>query len=282
MQAGFPTISVFKEAALRPLGYVGDIAVSLGMLIGGLIVAGLVMALIMIAGGVSPDLLEAIAQSMETGQAEPSGALGGIGWALLGFLFAVLSVAFFAAHIFNFWVNLAAHGRDDAHWSFTDGRFASAAVNMLKFVFIGILIGVINLVLVLILSALGLGPSLAEQAAATGGYTDSVLSGLTTTIISVIVASAVYSLFSANLTQTALHSGKEGLEHPHIVDFAIVLVLLYAIYLVPTVLFALAGLEVMTLIVSLLFGLYMLFTIPFAHGLRYRICVAEKTPDELE
>ncbi len=128
------------------------------------------------------------------------------------------------------------------------------------------------------LSAVGLAPSFSDQVAITD-VTESILTTLTSSIIMVVVSCIVYSVFSANLTQTALRSNAEGLEHPHNVDFAIVLVLLYAIYLVPTVVAALTGSVVLTYIVSLVFVLHLMFTVPVAHGLRYRICVTEKSED---
>ena len=91
----------------------------------------------------------------------------------------------------------------------------------------------------------------------------------------VIVSSAIYSSFSANLTQTALHSTQEGLEHPHTTDFAIVLILLYAVYLVPVTIVALTGSDALTYLLGGVFGLHLMTTVPVAHGLRFRICVAE-------
>lgn len=275
MENSFPTVTVFKESARLPLKYVGSMLMSLLFVVGAVTAAIFLVAIIAVLVGFDIEAFAAFSEAAQRGESQDVSALDGLGWMFLGGLIAMFFVLVVTAHIFNFWVNLAAYGRDEARWSFADGRFSTAMVNGVKFFFIGILIGIVQLVVTLALASFGLSASLAEQAAITS-YSAGVMAGLSGTIIGVIVTSGVYSAFSANLTQTALKSDAEGMEHPHTVDFAIVLVLLYALYLVPTVVFALSGSDVMTIIGGVIFGLYLMFTVPVAHGLRYRICVAEK------
>jgi len=274
MQTTFPTVAVFKEAVQLPFKHVGGIFASIAIFFGAIITAGIVLGLTIMIVGFDGAALQNLLENIEAGQ------FGGLGGLLLGYLFALLAVLFFAAHIFNYWVNLAAFGTSHARWSFSDGRFSAAIVNGLKLLLISILIGLINAAVTFVLSSVGLAPSFSEQIGIID-ITESILATLTSSIIMVVVSCIVYSIFSANLTQTALRSNAEGLEHPHNVDFAVVLMLLYAIYLIPTVIAALTGSTALTYAIGLVFVLHLMFTVPIAHGLRYRVCVADKSDDEV-
>lgn len=275
MQANFPTISIFKQAVQLPLKHVGAIFASIGMFFGATLVAIVFLGITMVMAGFDPAALENFAQNLQ------SGDFTGLGSLIAGYFVALVVVLFIAAHIFNYWVNLAVYGKEQARWSFSDGRLSAALVNGLKLLLIGILIGLISVAVTFALSSIGLAPSFSEQMVITD-VTESITSTFTSSIIMAVVSCIVYSIFSANLTQTALSSDAEGLEHPHNVDFAIVLVLLYALYLIPTVIAALTGSIVFTYIVSMVFVLHLMFTVPVAHGLRYRICVKEKSEDIFE
>jgi hypothetical protein len=272
MLAKFPTTEIFKQSIQLPFSNVGGIFASIGMFIGGIIVAGIFLAITMAVIGFDPEALENLAQNLQAGQFD------GLGTLVIGYLIAFVAALVFIAHIFNYWVNFAAFGKEEARWSFAEGRFAAAITNGLKLLLISMLILLINFAVTFVLSSLGLVPSFSEQLGITD-ITESILAPLTGSIVMVVISCIVYSIFSANLTQTALRSDAEGLEHPHNVDFAIVLVMLYAFYLVPTVIAALTGSAVLTYIVSFLLTLHFMFTVPIAHGLRYRVCMAEKSED---
>ena len=256
-----------------PLKYIGSLLVTLGVLVLGVMAMMLVAVILSLITSVDMAPVLEFLQQSQAGNVSEIPNMSGLGVFLLVMLAGFYVISVFAAHVFNFWVNLAAYGRDAARWSLGEGRLSAALVNGLKFMLIGVLVGVVQLVTVLVLVRLGLVPGFAEQAAITS-YSEAILSGLTGSIFSVVITSGIYSLFSANLTQTALQSDAEGMDHPHTVDFAIVLVLLYAIYTIPTILAALSGSDVLTWTASIVLGLYLVFTIPVAHGLRYRVCVA--------
>lgn len=273
MQTTFPTVALFKEAARYPFKYPVSILASIGVFIVGFAIAMLVGALVITALGVDMAVLANIMANLQAGNFE------GVGPILVGYLLAIYVALMAMAHIFNYWVTLGAHGAEAASWSLSEGRLSAAAVNALKLLLIGLLVGIINLVVILVLSKLSLIPSLEEQAMIVD-FSDAALAGLTGNIIMVIVTCIIYSLFSANLTQTALRNTSEGLEHPHTVDFAIVLVLLYAIFLIPSTLGALTGSDVLTVALQLILGIHLAFTVPSAHGLRYRVCAAERDEGE--
>lgn len=272
MQAKFPTIDIFKQSIQLPFSNIRGIFASIGMFIGGIIVAGIFLGITITVIGFDPDALENLVQNLEAGQ------FSGLGALVVGYLVAVAAALVFVAHIFNYWVSLAAFGKGEARWSFAEGRFAAAVTNGLKLLLISFLILLINVAVTFVLSGLGLVPSFSEQLGITD-ITESILAPLTGSIIMVVISCIVYSMFSANLTQTALRSDAEGLEHPHNVDFAVVLVMLYAFYLVPTVIAALTGSAALTYLVSFPLTVHFMFTVPIAHGLRYRVCVADKSDE---
>ncbi len=269
MEANFPTIAVFKQSVRLPFRHMGDILVSIGIGIAAFAVAAITATMVALIAifvfGIDTSGLAELPQRMTDGN------YSGLGIIALITIVALFTALVFFAHIFNYWVTLAAYGADAAKWSFKEGRGNAAFVNAVKLLLISILIAIVNAVVIMFLSALGLAPGFAEQMAATD-VSDSMLSGFAANLIGIVIGSAVYSLFSANLTQTAIMSTDEGLEHPHVVDFAIVLVLLYAVYFLPTVVAALSGSDALVYLVSLLLTLHLMFTIPIAHGLRYRYC----------
>jgi len=282
MQESFPTVAVFKEAAQLPFQAVGGMLASIGILFAAIFAGGIVLV---IAFVVNQESMLAIFEVMaRQGSSSAREMTEPIELAVLVTMVAVVLIVavimFFSAHIFNYWVNYATFGKEGAHWSFSEGRFSAAVVNALKLLLISILVMLINYVAITVASVLGLGPS-TSNVQTTVDYAELTLSGLTGTIVTVVATSAIYSLFSANLTQTSLRSQTEGLEHPHTLDFAIVIILLYALILIPTVLAALTGSSTLTVVVSSVLTLYLMFTVPIAHGLRYRVCMAEKSEDDV-
>lgn len=274
MSTSFPTVSIFKEAAKLPLGAIGSMLASLGFLLLAMLIGSIVVVIgVLVSGG--EELMQAFsqqdAQDPEALAAMMAGGALGLFVTMIG---AIAIIMFFSAHIFNYWVNYAAFGADDARWSFSDGRLGAAGTNAVKLFLITILVVLVNLVVISVFSVFGIGPGFADVAANVD-YADSTLTNLTSSIVTVVASGGIYSLFSANLTQTALRSRAEGLQHPHTLDFAIVIILLYALYLIPTVLAALTGSSGLTLVVSMALTLYVSFAVPAAHGLRYRVCTAQ-------
>lgn len=268
MQKKFPTMAVFKEAANLPLQNIGSVFISLLVFIVGAIAASIIMVLIMLLSGFDFSNAEALLQNIQNGQ------IDGLSGLLLGSIVAVIIFLGVTSHVFNYWVNLSAFGSDAASWSFSDGRFKAMAVNSLKLLLIGILIAIVGLVITLVLSALGLAPSLLDQANNTdpvSQYRD----GLAGSIIVTVAYCFIYSLFSANLTYTALQSSSEGMENPYITDFGVVLIMLYAVFVVPSAIAAFIGSTVLFWIIQFVIGFYISFAIPAAHGVRYRFCTVQ-------
>lgn len=208
--------------------------------------------------------------------------VSGLGGFIVGDLLLIFLVIGTIAFIFNHWVRLAAFGPEGAKFETNKAALSAAAVNAIKFLVIGILIVLISLVVTFVLNLLGLSPSFSEQLAAaeTVDMAEQTASGAFSTLVMTVVSCLVYSACSPNLTQTAIGADHEGLEHPHNIDFAIVLFLIYAAVLVPSLLAAYAGLSGVVFTVQLILGIYVVFSAAAAHGLRYRICVAntESTP----
>ncbi|MFC4346941.1 hypothetical protein ACFO5Q_03695 [Kordiimonas lipolytica] len=268
-----PIIQIVSHALKMPLSAPAPYLKAIGLLVG--VVALFIGALIFV---VDASLLQAFQEIAQQGTGDPNamaehiGAMGSL--FLIALIFGILMLLA-TSHLFNVGVRVGAYGKEGARFGSFGEAMGAAGVNSLKFFFIGILLVIVSIVIIMVFAALGLGPSFAEQAAAGADLAESTRATLMNNIIVVIVSCVVYSLFSANLTQTALRSDKEGMSHPHTVDFAIVLVLLYAIVLVPVTLAGLAGSMVLMQALNVVLGLVVAIAIGTAHGIRYRICMAE-------
>jgi len=246
---GLLILAIFGFSILMLLGYVvagGDMAAF------GEVMAGI--------DGMEPDAIGA-----------QMGQLEGMGGGALGMLLGLFLLLGVSAYIFNYWVRYATFGPDGVAFESFGAALSAAAVNGLKFILIFILIGLVSFVINFVLSSFGLSKGIMEQAAITD-MTDQYLAGFTFNIIAVVVTCFVYSAFSANLTQTAIGSDNEGMEHPHTIDFAVVLLLVYSTLVIPLVLTAFTGSDGLFMAVQYTLGFLIFFAIPAAHGLRYRIC----------
>jgi hypothetical protein len=269
MDQKFPIIPVFKGALLAPFTKPLEILKSLLLFIGAAFLSGIAVAIF--AGVSGEDYLVQMQQQLAARQL-PEGS-GGL---LFVFFLSLMIVSLAAAHIFNYWVRFGAFGHDEAKFASFGEAFSASFVNMLKFIFIVIILGLVNLLVVFLMTTVGLGPDATVQS--TGNIMQDMLNAsvdqFATAAITTVLACLVYSLFSANLTQTALKSDAEGMEHPHTIDFAVVLMLLYALILIPSTLAAMIGSGTLYIIMQFVLGLYITLCIPVAHGIRYRICMA--------
>ncbi|MBL4836079.1 MAG: hypothetical protein JKY34_00760 [Kordiimonadaceae bacterium] len=269
----FPISQVSKAALLMPFSNLLNIAKAFGLLFVSIFAGVIIMMGIMFLGVVDVQALKRLPELVSSGD---YAAMTGLWPLALGYFLLIVVIIAGMVHVFNYWVRLAAFGVEGAKFSSFKKAAQAAFINTLKFLLIGLLIGLISTVLTFVLNTLGLVPSFGDQMqTAMEGDTvrlvkDTFLYSLSTSVISCFV----YSLFSANLTQTAVGDDQEGLEHPHTVDFAVVLIILYAFVIIPTLIAAFLNSTVLLAIVQYGFGAYVLFTVPAAHGLRYRICVA--------
>lgn len=276
MDQKFPVIPVTKAALVMPLGYGLKVIIAFALIIASAVVGAILMLVTMFVTGVDGETLQNLPAILSSGEFPDMGGIGGF---LAGYLLLIFAVVGTVAFIFNYWVRLAAFGPEGAKFPSFKAAVGAAAVNMVKFFLIGVLTIIISLVVTFVLSQFGLSPSLSEQMAAaeTADMAEQTVSSSLSTLIMAIISCLVYSVFSANLTQTSIGSDHEGLEHPHTVDFAIVLFLIYAVVLIPTLLAAYAGFSGVVLTVQIILGFYVLFSAAAAHGLRYRICIGDKT-----
>ena len=231
------------------------------------------MMAIMFLGGVDVQALKRLPELISSGD---FAAMAGLEPFALGYFLLIAITIAVMVHVFNYWVRLAAFGAEGAKFPSLKKAAQAAFINTLKFLLIGLLIVLVSTVLTFVLNALGLAPSFGDQmqTAAEGDAVRQVKESFLSTLGTTVISCFVYSLFSANLTQTAVGDDQEGLEHPHTVDFAVVLIILYAFVIIPTLIAAFLSSTVLLAIVQSGFGAYVLFTVPAAHGLRYRICVA--------
>ncbi len=265
MEKGFPIVPVFKEAISLPLANGIEAAKSLGILFGMVIIAGIVIGVIGAALGLAD-----VFANFSVDNIDPSTILPLL---LVYFLFILFVIGTFA-YIFNRWVRLSALGKERAKFDTNGSALKAALVNGIKFILIGIIIILASFVLQAVLAAFGMvEPAVAEGANFMEALANQSQTSTTMTILQTIMYCIIYSLFSSNLTNTALDSDKEDLTHPHTMDFAIVLIMIYAILIVPSTLALSLGLQSIWGILQIVLGFYVMFAIPAAHGVRYRACV---------
>lgn len=265
MDQKFPVVNVSKGAFAAPLAHLPEliksfvlIFITVGITMGYAVSNGLTMDIITNMGNPeNSDLLEQYA-----------GILG------ITYLLAIFLIGPASAYLFNYWVRLGAFGKEHAGFETTKALIGAMLVNMIKFALIFLLMGVVSLVLGFVMALFGIGASQEEMVAAAQGHVS--VGTVVTNLINLMMICIIYSWFSANLTQTALKSDKEDLKHPHTVDFAIVLFLLYLVAFIPGTLLSTLGIMWLNMTLQATLGVYVALGIAVAHGLRYQICVAEK------
>ena len=272
----FPILDVTKASLLMPFNSIVNMLKAIGLLVAAIV--GFVILMfggLLVGGGDLAEIGNALGGVTDPAViAERVATLEGAGGGTLGVLLGLFLLVTTAAYVFNFWVRFASFGRDGTAFGTFKRAASAAAVNGFKFILIFILIILVSLVLNFVLSSFGLSKGIMEQAAIPD-MTDQYLSGFTFNLIGVVVTCFAYSAFSANLTQTAIGDDQEPLQHPHTMDFAVVLLLIYATLVIPMVIAAFIGSDTLFMAVQYLVGILVWLAIPAAHGLRYRICKEE-------
>jgi len=188
---------------------------------------------------------------------------GGVFVALVPLL-AIISFIVGYAWIFNMWVRFGAFGREGAFFKKPMQGIGAAAITALKMLFISLFLGIVALVALLALAAFGLvsfdPSSIAEPTLA---------NAVMVNLVSMAVISGTYSLFSSNLTQTALGSDTEEVGPPHVFEFGIVLFILNAALLLPLAILQFYVPLVVVAIIQFIGSLWLMAAIPLAHGIRY-------------
>lgn len=262
-----PILQIVKQSLLLPVFRPVPFLKPLGILF------GLLMA--MFAIFFSFGLLGAFFTSVEQTEQDMQRAAENMSPILPFLLLALFPALLMAvANVFNFGVRVGAFDFGGARFPTFKSALAAAGVNGLKFIGIGIFILIIVLVLFAVLSLTGIGPGFMEQMEAAA---DNDIAALTRAqflmnILVTLVSCVVYSVFSSNLTQTALGSDKEGMVHPYNVDFAIILFLIYMVVLLPVTAAGLMGSAILMQILNFVLGLWVAVAVGVAHGIRYRFC----------
>lgn len=273
-----PILAIVKASLTMPFSKPLEIFKALLLLVVSFFGMAFLMGVVMAATGFDPAVMDQMAQQGSSdagGQAEAMMSMMMVMLPAILIGMAVLMLVW--AHIFNFWVRAGAFGVENAKFETFGKALSAAGINALKFFAVTLLLAVISFVAFFVLQALGLSVGFAKQMelAMANDIAAATKAGLMNQIIMTVITCGVYSWISANLTQTAVGEDREGLEHPHTVDFAIVLFLLYVIVLVPQVLLSLLGNPILMTVVYWPMLLVIMLAIGVAHGIRYRICVAE-------
>ncbi|WP_417461944.1 hypothetical protein [Kordiimonas sp.] len=267
-----PILDIVKQSFALPFSRPVEFFKTIGLFISVTVLAIIAAMIVGMASGLSPEAMASLEESVANGDFSALAAM------IPALLVVVVLVMMVAAYIFNFWVRAGAFGFEHARIKPLGAALSAAFVNGLKFVLIAILLGIVSFVIISILSTLGLTSSFSEQIASSmdQDLAAATRAGILNQIVSLVAGSIIYSLFSANLTQTAMRTDDEGLSHPHTVDFAVVLILVYLVLLVPVTLAGLTGSAVLSTVINLVLGVFVMFAIGVAHGIRYRICRAEE------
>lgn len=249
MEAKFPIFDFVKQSFVQTLAYGKGLLITLGVVVALVAAAFAVFAVIGFLSAAS------------------GGSAGGM---IAGFLITIVLGLYATGWIFNFWVRYGAEGRENLLPNGFAASLTPALATGLKLLFIAILLGIVAVVIIMITGILGLGVKFNEIA--TLAQMDTVQAVKALGIVYLIifgVTCSVYSIFSSNLTKTALGREDEEIGEPHVLEFALVLFLIYAAVYIPTTLMQSVMPEIAALLVEAFAGFLLGALIPVAHGLRY-------------
>ncbi len=253
----FPTIAMVQQAAVQVLFFKKGLGLTVGYLIA---IAAIIVLLVMMATGGDLQILESAFSGDDSNGTVP--VPDGFG---LMFFIAFIGMVLGYAWIFNMWIRFGAFGASGAFFHPVGAGLKAAGVTALKLFFIGILLIIVGSVAVLILAAIGIIDLNAAQQAVQPTLT----SALTLNLVTLAVISGVYSMFSSNLTYTALGSDSEEVGPPHLLEFAVVLFILDALLVIPLVVLQIYAPVWTTTTYQLIGGIWITAAIPLAHGVRY-------------
>lgn len=259
MTKKFPTLDIVKQSLTQMLSFPKGLAITSGMF-AVLLLLMLVMFSI-IFSGVDMAKLEAAMNGDISSLPTSNNASAGT---VLLLLFGFVGLFFVYTWIFNMWIRFGAFGPKGAFFDKIGQGIIAAIITAIKLVFITIFLGIIGLVVMLILVALGIA-----SVDAAGTLNTSATNILISNLISVGVISSVYALFSSNLTQTALGTDAEEIGPPHVFEFAMVLFSINALVIIPVAVLQLVLPLWFILIIQLVGYLWLTAAIPLAHGIRY-------------
>ncbi len=250
MDAKFPILEFIKQSFVQTFSFGKGLLVTLAAII------AIAVAIIVVF------LLLGVALAGTGG--------GATGAMIFGGLVSVVIALYGMGWIFNYWARVGADGRENL---FPDGFGATltpALATGLKLLFIGILVCLVAIVVIMITGILGIGVTFDQLPRL--GTMDSleVVQAMGFAYLIVFgVSCAVYSVFSSNLTKTALGREDEEIGEPHVLEFALVLFFIYAACYVPLMIVQAVAPKMVGVLLEYVVGIFLLALIPVAHGLRY-------------
>ena len=249
MNAKFPIAEFIKQSFVQTFAYPMGLAITIGFFIGVTVLAALLLGLLAVI------MAAILSQTLAM---------------VLTFIGIFFFVFLLIGWTFNFWVRYGAEGRDNVLPAGFKGSIGPALETGLKLFFISILLGIVAAVMFLIAGIFGIGVSIDEFATlAQMSAADMIRTMGVVYLLTFGVTCAVYSVFSSNLTKTAMGRADEEIGEPHVGEFAVVLFSIYVACYVPLVLIQLVAPAIVGAIVEYLMGILLIVVIPVAHGLRY-------------
>lgn len=257
MSTKLPIVAMVKQAFAQVTSFKVGLGITVAFL---LAVSAFTVAIITLGLGLDMAALQEMANGGQPEMKNVSPDFFGT-----SFLIILLAMLFGYAWIFNMWIRFGAFGKAGAFFPTAGESIQAALITALKLLLIGVVLGLVVLTAFVILAAVGL-VSLDPDAVADG---QTLVSAISSNLIFLAVVSGVYSLFSSNLTQTAIGSSREEIGPPSVADFAIVLFLINALFIIPILIVQEILPVVMVLILQLIGSIWTTSAVPLAHGLRY-------------
>jgi hypothetical protein len=249
MEAKFPIFDFVKQSFVQTFAYGKGLLITLGAIIA---LTAAIFAVFMLLGFLT------------------SASGGSTGAMIAGGIITIVLSLYAMGWIFNYWVRYGAEGRNNLLPNGFAASLTPALATGLKLLFIGILLAIVAAVIIMITGILGLGVKFNEIATLAQMDTLQAVKALGIVYLIIFgVTCSVYSIFSSNLTKTALGREDEEIGEPHVLEFALVLFLIYAAVYIPTTLMQSVMPEIAGLLVEAFAGLLLAALIPVAHGLRY-------------
>ncbi len=278
----FPILKVVTGAIVAPLDNIKGIIFTVLTFVGAYLFVIVVVTLFAYLA-VDIGTIDTSAMSGDKGVTAQQEALASF-FAMFGFsgllltLFTVILLGITITMLFNYWVRFGAGGTAKAWHSPLSRAISMGGRNFAKFFLASIAIGIAVMIAIAILGLLGVpGMSFAELTAQSNSTDlgDMMVAQLGVNMVMLLVMCAVYALFSASLTKTALDNPDYEMGDTHVAEFAVVLFIIYLVSTVPVILLGLVAPTWLIVVAQILINIWIIIVIPTAHGLRYNICKAE-------
>ena len=249
MEAKFPIFDFVKQSFVQTFAYGKGLLITLGVLVA---LAAAVVVVFVLLGFMT---------------AASGGSTGAM---IAGGIITIVLCLYAMGWIFNYWVRYGAEGRDNLLPNGFAASLTPALATGLKLLFIGILLFIVAVVIIMIAGILGLGVKFDEITKLAQMDTLQMVKAMGIVYLIVFgVTCSVYSIFSSNLTKTALGREDEEIGEPHVLEFALVLFLIYLLTYIPAILIQALTPAIVGAFVEYAVAILLAALIPVAHGLRY-------------